>query len=251
MNLKLKGKVALITGASKGIGYSIAEALKREGCLLAINSRSIKNLSKAKGKLGKSIGIQGDVTEEKEARKIVETTIKIFGKLDIVICNVGSGLSVPPGRESSSDWIKMFSVNFLSATNIIEASQTHLRKRGGVVLCISSICGQEVIPNAPITYSIAKAALNAYIKAMSRPFGKLNIRINGIAPGNIMFPGSTWNLKMKKDAKKVNNFISEEVPLQRFGKPENVADLAAWLCSTRASFVTGKIYEIDGGQARS
>ena len=251
MDLKLNNKVALITGASRGIGLSIAEALYNEGCLLAMNSRSVQNMLKAKKKFFGSVEIPGDVTKEKEAGKIVSAAIKVFGKIDILICNVGSGLSVPPGRENLSEWLKMFSINFLSATNMIEASKKHLSTTGGAIVCISSICGQEVIPNAPITYSIAKAALNAYIKAISRPFGKINIRINGIAPGNIMFPRSTWDLKLKKNPKNVKRLISKEVPLNKFGTPENVADLTAWLCSTRASFVTGKIYGIDGGQVRS
>ena len=120
-----------------------------------------------------------------------------MGGLDILICNAGSGNSVEPGKENLDEWLRVFNINFFSATNVIEIFEPFLKKSKGNIICISSTCGCEVIPNAPITYSVAKAALNSYVKSISRPLAENNININAIAPGNIIFEGSVWERKLK------------------------------------------------------
>ena len=145
----------------------------------------------------------------------------------------------------------MFHVNFFSSINIIEKFKNDIKKSNGSIVCISSICGQEVIDGAPITYSVCKAALNSYVKSISRPFGKLNIRINAIAPGNILFKGSVWDKKLDNDKEKVSENIEKNVPLNKFGNPNDIASLTTWLLSDEASFVTGGIFVIDGGQTRT
>ena len=106
-------------------------------------------------------------------------------------------------------------------------------------------------PGAPITYSVSKAALNAYIKGISRLLGDLNIRINGISPGNIYFSGSVWEKKLKENKMSVDDFLSKNVTLKKLGSPEDVSNLVFYLCSSMANFITGSIWCVDGGQIRN
>jgi len=250
VNLKLKGKRILVTGSSRGIGLSIVKAFDNEGSIIVSNARNEDSLTQSFIGLENCFGVVGDVTDPSQAREIIKKTVKLIGGIDILVCNVGNGSSVIAGDENYEEWKKILGVNFLSATNIIEAAREELKISMGSIVCISSICGCEVIPGAPVTYSVAKAALNAYITGISRPFAEEGIRINGIAPGNILFDGSVWDRKIKDNSFKVDKMLKENVPLKRFGKPEDVANLALWLSSHLSNFVTGTVSVIDGGQTR-
>ena len=251
MDFKLENKTALITGSSRGIGLQIARTLQKQGCKVVLNSRESASLNKSANQLKGSISIAGDVTNPDEAKKIADETIKILGSLDILVCNVGSGKSVSPGHENFAEWKKMMDINFFSTTNMVEASKDYLSKTKGKIICISSICGNETIPGAPITYSCAKSALNAYVKGISRFLAKKNIRINAIAPGNILFNGSTWDKKIIDNPIFVQEMLTKEVPLGCFGSPEDIACLVCYLASPLSSFMTGSILTLDGGQIRS
>lgn len=250
MELDLQGKRVIVTGASQGIGLSIASAFHDHGCKVVSVSRNNSNLQSSLSKSDNWVGISGDVTNPKSSLNIIKKALMFLGGIDILICNVGSGKSVSPGNESFEEWNKMFSTNFLSSTNIIESSLEQLKKSKGTIVCISSICGLEVIPKAPVTYSVSKAALNAYIRGISHPLGKDGIRINGIAPGNILFNGSVWEDKISKEKDLVNKLLKEDVPLGRFGSTEDISNLALWLSSSASSFCTGGIFICDGGQSR-
>ena len=251
MNLDLAGKTALITGSSKGIGFAIAKTLHEEGCLVALNGRNKDALLKSSSRLQGSYAICGDVTKIVDARTIVSDAVKSLDRLDILVCNVGNGKSVLPGSETPDEWKRVFELNLWSATNMIEASRSALEKTNGVIVCISSICGSEVVFDAPLTYSAAKAALNAYIRGIARPLGRQGIRINGIAPGNILFEGSDWEVKKNQNEESLNHFLRENVALGEFGKLQDVANLVAYLASPLARFATGAIWTLDGGQLRS
>ena len=173
------------------------------------------------------------------------------GRLDILVCNVGSGGSVPPGHETAAEWHRVFGLNLWSATNAIEAAKDALCGSRGAIVCISSICGVEVVPGAPVTYSAAKAALNAYVRGIARPFGKDQVRINAIAPGNILFDGSVWDRKARENPMAMAQMLERDVALARLGDLQSIADWAAWLASPRCNFVTGQIYVVDGGQVRT
>ena len=123
-------------------------------------------------------------------------------------------------------------------------------KHGGSIVCISSICGIESISGAPITYSVAKAALNAYIKSVSVPLGKDLIRINGLAPGNILFENSVWSRKISANADAVNKMLISDVPLARFASPDEIAKSVLFLASPLSGYTTGSIWVSDGGQSR-
>lgn len=251
MQLGLSGKIALVTGSSKGIGRAIAQALHAEGCCVALNGRNASDLNAATSQLAGSIGMVGDVTQPAEAQQIVADVLSTFGRLDILVCNVGSGRSVPPGSETADEWQRVFALNLWSTTNSVEAARDALVASKGVIVCISSICGLEMIPGAPVTYSAAKAALHAYVRGIARPLGQQGVRINAIAPGNILFEGSVWQRKLNEDAAAVGQMLARDVALAKLGTPQDVANLALWLASPAASFCTGSIFVADGGQVHS
>lgn len=251
MQLPLSGKTALVTGSSKGIGWAIAQMLHAEGCRVALNGRNAADLTAATDQLVGSMGVVGDVTQPADAQHIVAEVIRTFGQLDILVCNVGSGRSVSPGSETTDEWQRVFALNLWSTTNSVEAARDALAVSKGVIVCVSSICGLEVIPGAPVTYSAAKAALHAYVRGIARPLGKLGVRINAVAPGNILFEGSVWSRKLAEDAGAVQAMLEKEVSLGCLGSPIDVANLVAYLASPRSGFATGGVWTLDGGQIHS
>ena len=251
MQLDLTGKSALVTGSSKGIGRAIAELFYSEGCRVALNGRSASDLRTATINLPGSIGVVGDVTRLEDARRVISEVVSAFGKLDILVCNVGSGRSVPPGSETADEWQRVFALNLWSTTNTVEAAKEALVATKGVIVCVSSICGLEVIAGAPITYSAAKAALHAYVRGIARPLGNHGVRINAVAPGNILFDGSVWSRKLAEDEQAVQSMLQKNVALGCLGTPADVASLVAYLASPCSRFASGGIWTLDGGQVHS
>ena len=249
MNLNLKGKKVLVTGSSRGIGLEIARQFSDEGCSVVLNGRAdipqdIIDL------IPGSVSVIGDVSNEQGAKKVIEESAQKLDGLDIVICNVGSGRSVKPGQENIEAWKESFDINFYSTTCVVEAARSHLKVSKGVIITISSICGCQVIPGAPVTYSVTKAALNAYVKGIARPLGDDGIRICGIAPGNILFEGSVWDSKISQEPDSVSKMLEKDVPLHKLGTPAEVASLALFLASPKSNYSTGDVWIVDGGQTR-
>ncbi len=251
MDLELQGKTALVTGSGRGIGLAIAQALASEGCNIALNARTAETLGTAARTFAEPVSTHlADVSQPAKCQALIEEVIRRWNRLDILVCNVGSGASVPPGQETSGEWQRMLGLNLLATTNMVAVARNVLQQSQGVVLCISSICGQEIL-GAPLTYSAAKAALNQYVRGMARPLATDNVRINAIAPGNILTPGGVWDRKGQADPTALHALLEREVALQRLGQPEEIADLATFLVSKRASFITGSIYVADGGQVHA
>lgn len=249
----LHGQTALVTGSTRGIGLAIAQDLHLQGCKVALNGRSDDDLTAAAQLFPADniVTIQGDISDPKSCHTVMQKAKEAFGTIDIVVCNVGSGSSVPPGQESYDEWQRVFGINLWSATNTVEAVRAVLDNACKSIVCVSSICGIETIPGAPVTYSTAKAALNAYIKGISRPLGAAGVRINAVAPGNILFDGSVWDRKLKENAQTVHDMLDKDVPLNQLGTPQDVAHLVTWLSSDEAKFITGTVVVVDGGQSKS
>jgi NAD(P)-dependent dehydrogenase (short-subunit alcohol dehydrogenase family) len=248
MQLDLTGKAVVVIGSSRGIGRAIAKAFLDEGCRVALNGRDETALGKSAGALGATAVAPGDASTPDGAAAIVARANAELGGIDVLVCNAGGGRSVAPGSESAAEWRRVFDQNLWSATNVIEAARPALSRAGGAVVCVSSICGSEVVAGAPVTYSAAKAALNAYVRGIARPLGRDGVRINAVAPGNIVFDGSTWARRRAEDPAAVQRMLEHDVALNRLGTPEDVANLVLFLASPRAAFATGAVWILDGGQ---
>jgi len=250
MDLGLSGRVALITGASRGIGRAIAQTLSAEGAVIAANARGDHGLGTLASALPATASIHAaDVTKPASCKRLVGDVIAKHGRIDVLICCVGSGRSVPPGQEDEDEWRRVFDLNFHSATHMIEAARPHLGA-GASIVCISSICGLEAL-GAPLTYSAAKAALNSYIHGMARPLGAAGIRLNAVAPGNVLVEDGHWAEQLRKDKLALDGYLAREVALARLAQPEEIASVVAFLASPRAAFVTGAVWVADGGQTKS
>lgn len=242
MNLGLEGRRALVTGSSRGIGRAIGEALRREGCEVTLTGRT-----RPSDLPGGAAFFEGDLTAS-AARESLARSSEGRG-LDVLVLNLGSGRSKPPLTEDDGEWDRVFSLNLDSAASLLRRLAPALEKSKGCALFVSSIAGLEAM-GAPTAYTAAKAGLNAFAKAASRELGPRGVRVNAICPGNVLFPGSSWEDRLTSDRETVQAMLSREVPLGRFGRPEEIADAAVFLCSPRAGFITGTALVIDGGQTR-
>jgi 3-oxoacyl-[acyl-carrier protein] reductase len=252
MNLGLSNKVVLVTGASRGIGASIAEGFVKEGAHVIIVSRGSDNLYAVEKSLKTrypNSTIQAekcDCTDINALKDLKNKLDRIYGRLDVVVSNIGDGVSVQDIIPDDEQWQKTWSVNFDTALYTARTFLPMLQLSRGNILFISSIAGVEAI-GAPVDYSTSKTAIVALAKNMANKLSD-KVRVNVIAPGNIMFDGSSWDIKFQKSPQKVDDIIKSTVPMKRFGLPEEIADSAVFLCSDRASFITGSTLVVDGGQ---
>jgi 3-oxoacyl-[acyl-carrier protein] reductase len=174
-----------------------------------------------------------------------------WGPIDSLVCNIGSGSAKNGWRLTAADWEPVFQINLWAAVRLVEVFlPSMVETRRGNIILISSIAGLESL-GAPIPYGAAKAAIEHYAKDLARRVGRYGVRVNTVAPGNILFPGGTWQRKLDADAAGVNAMIAAEVPLARFGTPEEIGAAVAFLASGRAAFITGACLVADGGQTRA
>ncbi|NTY92249.1 SDR family NAD(P)-dependent oxidoreductase [Pseudomonas putida] len=250
MKLELEGKVALVTGSSAGIGLAIAQQLAEEGCHIVLNGRDPARLQAALAMMEGASAIAADVRDPDACQALVAEVLARHGRLDILVCNVGSGASVPPGQENPAEWRRVLDTNLHATTQTVWAAQDALLASRGCVICISSICGVEAL-GCPVPYAAAKAAVESYVRNAARWMGRHGVRINSIAPGNILFDGSVWERKLREDRSAVESMLARDVALGSLGCPADIARLAAYLASPVAGFITGSTYVVDGGQLRS
>lgn len=245
--MNYRKKTVFISASSSGIGFYIAKNYLSVGYKVIINGRNISKLKKASVILKNCDYYCGDLSEERNIKKIINKIKKNQNYIDLLICSLGNSNF----KKNNFNIEYALKNNLLSTTKLIENSKKILRRDQSKIICISSICGIEQIIGAPIGYSVSKAALNFYIKLMSAELAKKGITINGILPGNIIFEGSTWDKKMKNNSKKIKNYIRQNVPMNKFGKPEDIFEICRLLSESKSKFITGSLFKLDGGQTRS
>jgi 3-oxoacyl-[acyl-carrier protein] reductase len=253
VDLELTDKVILVAGSSRGIGKAIATSLLCEGARVCISGRDPGSLAETERELsrcGRVLAFQGDLSIPGPITRVFETIAAEWGGLDGLVCNLGTGSGKPGWDQTEEEWERLLRLNFHASVRLAQAAIPKLAIRRGNIVFISSITGVEATP-APLPYSAAKAALINYSKNLSREVAKLGIRVNCLAPGNIVFPGGSWNQRLRDQPEFVGKFLDAEVPINRFGTPDEIASMVTFLCSARASFITGACFTADGGQTRS
>lgn len=248
MDLGLKGRTALVTGGSRGIGAAIAASLAAEGCRLLLVARGAETLEahaaslRATGAEVHTLAL--DLTEKDTAARAVETSLGKLGHLDILVHNLGGS------REGEDDaaWEFTLDVNLGVGVRLARAATPHMKeRRRGVMLFITSISGWMVGGVKP-AYNVAKAAEIMFARTLAHDLAPHGVRANSVSPGSILFPGGSWDRRIQKDPEKIRRFVDENVPRGRLGTVQEVADVVCFLASDRASLVSGADVAVDGCQ---
>ncbi len=253
MDLRLDGKVALVTGSSRGIGRGIATRLVEEGADVVFCARGAEALEGAVGAApgpGRAHGVVADVSTPEGAGGVVDAAVSTFGGLDVVVNNVGGSGASTFDAMDAEDLEAVLRKNVFPALNVSRAAVPVLRERGGgVIAMIASIFGRE-LGGGP-GYNLAKAAEISLAKTMARDLAPDRIRVLSVSPGSVLFPGGSWERRQREDPDTIAAFVERELPWGRFGTVDEIADVVAFLVSERASWVVGTSVVVDGGQSRA
>jgi 3-oxoacyl-[acyl-carrier protein] reductase len=265
MDLNLRGRLALVTGSTRGLGRAIAEALALEGTNIIINGRNKKIVEKVRSEIRLKYGIftygcVADVTDTKEINKYFEQIHKPHhDKLDILVNNVGNIGKFESFMElTDEDWLQCYNLTFMSAVRLTRGALPFLKASGdGRIINISSIISHQ--PGSFPQYSSAKAALNNFTKYLANTLGKENIVVNGVCPGSLK--SGAWKqivedrakrrgLSVDESEKIMESDESKKSPLGRMAELKNIADMVVYLASEKSNFITGEIINVDGGITR-
>ena len=254
MDLGLRDKAVLITGGSRGLGKAMAAGFAAEGCRVALCARGQEKLESAAEELralgATVLALRADVTREEEARALVEEATLRFGSVDVLVNNVGG--SRPGGvlETEDHDWTEILALNLLATVRMCRLVVPGMKeRRSGRIINIASIFGREW--GGSMIYNAAKAGVISFSKFLSRELAPYNILVNSVAPGSILFPGGNWERRQKENPEAIARFVVQELPLGRFGRPEEIAHMVVFLASEKASLVSGASIAVDGSQSRS
>ncbi len=257
MDLSLTDKAAIVTGSSRGLGLASARALVAEGCRVCICARGPERLAEAAIEVEAAarrpnmvLAVQADVSTQAGVDLVVARTVETFGRLDVLVNNVGLAGGAGLLDTTDAEWQAAFDLTLFPAIRASRAAVPHMREAGGgAIIMIASIYGREA--GGRMTYNAVKAAEISLAKSLAQQLAPLNIRVNSLAPGSILFPGGSWHRRQQADPEGIAEFVKRELPFGRFGRPDEIGAVVTFLASPRASWVSGASIVVDGGQSRS
>jgi 3-oxoacyl-[acyl-carrier protein] reductase len=254
METGLYGKVAIVTGASRGIGKAIASSLAKEGCRLVIVARGSQALNEAAEELRElgteALALTADVTISTEIEHVVQQVVDTYGRVDVLVHNAGGARGQDVFDTSDEDWHAALALNVVALSQFARLLTPIMSQQGGGrIITLASIFGREA--GGRIAYNAVKAALISLTKSLAIQLAPQNILVNSVAPGSILFPGGSWDRRVQADPAGMQTFVKNNLPLGRFGTPEEVAALVVFLASSQSSLITGSCITVDGAQSHS
>lgn len=257
MDLQLTDKIAIVTGSSRGLGLASARSLIAEGCRVCICARGPEQLAAAALEVeavarrpNLIITVQADVSTADGIATVIDRTVERFGGLDILVNNVGRAGGKELLDTTDAEWQAAFDETLFPAIRASRLAVPHMKQRGGgAIIMIASIWGRE--SGGRMTYNAVKAAEISLGKSLAQQLAPLNIRVNSVAPGSIMFPGGSWHKRQQADPQGIAEFIKRDLPFGRMGRADEVGAVVAFLASPRASWISGASIPVDGCQSKS
>jgi 3-oxoacyl-[acyl-carrier protein] reductase len=257
VNLELTDKVAIVTGSSRGLGLASARVLAREGCRVTLCGRTEATLRQAAATIeaeiegvARVLTVVADLSTASGVELVITRTAETFGGVDVLVNNIGLARGGSLLDTSDADWQEAIDQTLMPAIRASKLAVPHMQRRGGgAIVLIASIFGREA--GGRMTYNAVKAAEISLAKSLAQQLAPMNIRVNSVSPGSILFEGGSWWKRQQENPVAIAEFVSRELPFGRFGQAEEVGDVVAFLASPRASWISGTSIVVDGCQSRA